>query len=344
MLGTDYPSTDYLPPDDGEGLLDAVAALLRDADLTFANLEGPLADSGRSAKCDATPRCYAFRTPTRYGRYLADAGIDLASLANNHALDFGTEGRRHTQRVLDSLGLQWSGAPGTFASLERQGRRLAMVAFHTARHSNFLNDHHAAAALVRRLATTHDIVLVSFHGGAEGSTAHRVPDGPEIFCNENRGDLRRFARAMIRAGADLILGHGPHVLRGLEVYRGRLIAYSLGNFATYGRFSLRGDLATGAILEAELAPDGQFLQGRLLATRQKGRGVPHPDPTGRALALVRDLSALDFPETGVVVLATGRLLARQPGPAPLYRLLKPIPRHLPTLPPTPPAAAALAHR
>lgn len=310
MLGTTVPEG-YLPEDDGAHLLDAVAPLLRDADLTFANLEGPLCDIGVTTKCGKGANCYAFRSPTRYVKYYVDAGIDLLSTANNHAGDFGDECRRETEKTLDGAGLVWSGAKGSIGRTTVKGRRVALVAFHTSEAVNDVNDLAAAQALVREARAGADIVIVSFHGGAEGSKATRVVDGPEYFLKENRGDLRRFARGVVDAGADVVFGHGPHVLRGMEVYKGHLIAYSLGNFATYGRFNLSGPLGVSVVLEVTLDEAGRFAGGRLLPTMQEGKGIPMPDPSGRGLEAVRQLSALDFPEAGVVVAEDGALSARK---------------------------------
>ena len=150
---------------------------------------------------------------------------------------------------------------------------------------------------------------MSFHGGAEGNKALHVPHGKETFYGENRGDLRTFTHMAIDAGADLVLGHGPHVLRAMEVYNGRLIAYSLGNFATYGRFNLSGNLGIGAVLEVELSKDGEFLGGKLLPTAQEGRGRPVRDSKARAVDLVRMLSKKDFPKRHVRVAKDGSLSA-----------------------------------
>ena len=309
MLGTSVPDG-HLPPNDGADLLAGVADLLEDADLTFANLEGPLCDSGESSKCRRSKRCYAFRTPTRYAKYLADVGLDVGSTANNHSGDFGEACRRETEKTLDGLGIAWSGPPGSVARLERNGRKVALVAFHTSASCNDLNDLARAKALVKAAAAEADLVLVSFHGGAEGLNATRVLPGAERYLGENRGDLRAFAHAVVDAGADLVLGHGPHLLRGLELYKDRLVAYSLGNFATYGRFDLSGALGISAVLEAELAADGTFLRGRVFPTLQEGRGVPKPDPKGRALEALRRLTELDFPKTPLRLEDDGQLLRR----------------------------------
>jgi poly-gamma-glutamate capsule biosynthesis protein CapA/YwtB (metallophosphatase superfamily) len=308
MLGTSVPEG-KLPPDDGAHLLDGVAALLKDADLTFVNLEGPLCDSGTSNKCRPGSRCFAFRTPTSYVKHLVAAGVDLASTANNHAGDFGDGCRRVTEATLDANGIAWSGPPGTIGRTTVRGRRVALVAFHTSPACNDVNDVPAAKRLVQEARATADVVIVSFHGGADGANATRVRDGSERYLGENRGNLKAFAHGVIDAGADLVLGHGPHVLRGMEVYQGRLIAYSLGNFATYGRFDLSGPLGVSVVLEVTLDEAGRFAGGRLFATKQEGKGMPVTDPSGRGIAMVRELTAKDFPGTGVVVGDDGRLSA-----------------------------------
>jgi hypothetical protein len=309
MLGTDFPAG-FLPPEDGAGMLRTVAPLLRDADLTFANLEGPLCDSGVTTKCPpGKPEgsCYAFRVPTRYGRYLVDAGLDVVSTANNHNGDFGDTCRAATERTLDALDIAHSGRAGDVASLEANGLRIAVIGFHASAATHDVRDPATAADLVRGLAAGHDLVIVSFHGGAEGSRAIRTPTGTETYYGEDRGDVRAFARAVVDAGADLVVGHGPHVLRGMEIYKDRLVAYSLGNFATYGRFNVTGNQGLGVVLEAVLDREGRFAGGRLLATRQLGEGIPEPDPEGRALDLVRQLSIEDFPGTAVRVARDGSL-------------------------------------
>jgi hypothetical protein len=114
---------------------------------------------------------------------------------------------------------------------------------------------------------------------------------------------------MIDAGADLVLGHGPHVVRGMEVYRGRLVAYSLGNFATYGGFNLTGPNGLSLVLEARLAPDGSFLDGRIHPVKQEWPGGPRADPAGAIIAVVRQLSAEDFGARAVRVADDGSLAA-----------------------------------
>lgn len=309
MLGTTFPEG-YLPPDDGASSFAGVKDWLRDADITFGNLEGPLCDGGETTKCkpDAPQgSCYAFRSPGKYRDLYKDAGFDVMSTANNHAGDFGQECRLQTEANLDAVGIAHSGRPGDIAHLTSNGLKIALIGFHTSDATHNVNDIETAKLLVAGLASENDLVIVSFHGGAEGSKAIHVPQGSEQFYSENRGDLRAFTHAVVDAGADLVIGHGPHVLRAMEVYKDRLIAYSLGNFATYGRFTLSGNLGVGGVLEVVLDRDGRFVSGKILPTRQVGEGVVEKDPDSKALDLVRTLSEQDFPTTGVKVAQDGTL-------------------------------------
>ena len=309
MLGTTYPdSLPQLPAGNGEALLAPFADVLRAADVAFGNLEGPLADGGRTTKCSDTSRqCYVFSTPTRFVRTLVGAGFDVLSLANNHAMDFGVAGRNSTIRVLDSAGIAWSGPPGSVARLERRGRRIACIAFSYDDDSNNLLRIGEAAERVRELSHEGAIVVVSFHGGAEGAAATGTPDSMEIFLGDRRGHVRAFARAMVDAGADLVLGHGPHVLRAMEVYRERLIAYSLGNFATWARFNLSGPSGIACVLEVRVDSDGRFVGGRVHPSLQTGNGGARRDAKARAIDILTRLSKSDFPETGITLEPDGRM-------------------------------------
>ncbi|MCB9686672.1 MAG: CapA family protein [Alphaproteobacteria bacterium] len=309
MIGSDFPSPNF-PPQGPEHELDEVRELLADADLTFGNLEGPLCDGGRTEKCKPGENCYAFRTPTRYAATYAEAGFDLLSNANNHAEDFGPECRLQTEKALADAGMVVSGRPGTIAVKEVDGHRVALVAFHSNPNSNYINDEREVKALVGMARSQADWVIVSFHGGAEGSKATHVPDKMEIFYDEKRGHLRRFARTAIGAGADLVLGHGPHVWRGMELVDGHLVVYSMGNFATFGSFRLTGPLGFSGVLEVTLGADGKLVSGKLLPTLQHDGGIPAPDPANQVIAAVKALSEADFPQTAPAFQADGTFLPR----------------------------------
>lgn len=318
MLGSPYPNDSRMPPNDGADLLKEFAPILSAADIAFGNLEGPIIDDGISEKCPQPRpgqpvRCFAFRMPTRYARYLKEAGLDVLSLANNHAGDFGDIGRASTRTALDNLGIRHAGSDRfqfSTAILEVKGLRVAFVAF---AHNNIVpnvNDLETARRLVEAADKKADIVVVSFHGGAEGTGAQSVPWATELYFGEKRGNLPVFARTVIDAGADLVLGHGPHVLRGMEIYNGRLIAYSLGNFATYGWFKLEAETALTMALEVRLAADGKFLSGRIYPGRQDGRGGPKIDPSGEAIKKVRALSLSDFAKSAPLISDDGAIAAK----------------------------------
>jgi hypothetical protein len=302
MLGSPYPNASRMPPNDGKDLLKAVKPIFEKADIAFANLEGPFFDGGNSGKCGASAgiTCFAFRMPTRYGAYLRDAGIDVVSLANNHANDFGEAGRTTTRRVLDEVGIKHAGSDKeqyAFTILDVKGKKVAVVAFaHNSIVPN-INDLDFARQLVEKAAKQSDIVMVTFHGGAEGAANARVPQKTEVFLGELRGNLPAFARTVIDAGADVVIGHGPHVLRGMEVYKDRLIAYSLGNFVTYGWFPLAGATAESLVLDVNLAADGKLIEGKIHPFIQRDRGILTPDQTKASIKTIKRLSQSDFPQS-----------------------------------------------
>lgn len=314
MLGTDYPHN-HLPDDDGVGFLAAVTPALSSADIAFGNLEGVLVDGGEPAKkCKNPSACYLFRSPTRYARYYRDAGFDVLSLANNHARDFGEEGRTSTMQALDAVGIHHSGREGDFASIESGPLRVAVLAYAVTKESNMMLDYELAESTVREFAASHDIVVVTFHGGAEGVDATNLPFAEEEYYGEPRGDVVLFARGMVDAGADLVIGHGPHVVRAVERYKNRLIAYSLGNFATYYGISVAGIKGIAPILKATLDGEGRFIEGEIISTVQLRPNGPSIDEEQRALNLMRGLSIEDFGTPGIRFLPDGRIVrtARRP--------------------------------
>jgi hypothetical protein len=314
MLASPFPNESRMPPNDGDGMLKDVTPLLSAADIAFGNLEGPMIDGGGSSKCSpGSTRCFAFRMPTRYGKYLKEAGFDVMSTANNHASDFGDAGRASTRKVLDDLGIKHAGSDKAQFSttyLDVRGKKVAFIGF---AHNNLVpnvNDLDNARRLVEAADKTADIVVVSFHGGAEGTGAQHVPNRTEIFAGEARGNLPAFAHTVIDAGADLVLGHGPHVMRGMEIYKDRLISYSLGNFATYGWFQLAAETGLTMILEVKIGADGKFLGGKINAGRQEGRGIPVLDKSGESIRVVRSLSEADFGANAPKIADDGTITAK----------------------------------
>ena len=323
MIGTDYPRN-HLPDDDGVSFLADVAPILSAADITFGNLEGVLIDGGEPGKkCSNPNACYLFRSPTRYAEHYRNAGFDVLSLANNHARDFGEEGRTSSMNAIAAAGMRHSGRVDDFASFEHGGLRIAVLAYAVTKNSNMMLDYELAFTTVADFAKTHDIVVVSFHGGAEGADVTHVPFADEEYYGEPRGDVVRFARGVVDAGADLVIGHGPHVVRGMERYKDRLIAYSLGNFATYYGISVAGIKGVAPILTTTLDGDGRFVEGEIVSTVQLRPAGPSIDPKQRALNLIRGLSIEDFGEPGLTFLPDGRILPADRSSVPAHVLSQP---------------------
>ena len=308
MIGTDYPKN-HLPDDDGVSFLAHVTPALKAADITFGNLEGVLIDGGEPGKkCSNPNACYLFRSPPRYAEHYRKAGFDVLSLANNHARDFGEEGRTSSAEILTEYGILASGRESTYSIIHRGGLFIVFANFAVTKNSNMLLDYEQAFAWIEALDEEYDIVVVSFHGGAEGADATHVPFAEEEYYGEPRGDVVWFARGVVDAGADLVIGHGPHVVRGMERYKDRLIAYSLGNFATYYGISVAGIKGVAPILTTTLDGEGRFVEGNIVSTIQLRPDGPSIDPKQRALNLMRGLSNEDFGNPGLKFLPDGTVL------------------------------------
>ena len=305
---------DGIPPDSGRQLFAGVDSLLR-GDLVVGNFEGVLSDSGESAKCAPTStRCYAFATPTWLAPRLKDAGFTHLNLANNHANDYGVEARRHTEATLKDLGLTPYGPVDMVAitPVYRDGKYMlvGLVGFTTYPHSYNLLDLAASQAIVSAVRPLVDVLLVTFHGGLEGAKAVRVPVGPESLGKEPRGNLRSWTRTVIDAGADAVVGHGPHVLRGVEFYSGRPIFYSLGNFVTYRGFNLEGPLGLTTVLQLDLDAQGGYQAARLPSLIQRPQLGVMVDSTNAAIKLIQRVTKLDFPLSGALIDLDGTVRSR----------------------------------
>ncbi|MEL7187809.1 MAG: CapA family protein, partial [Pseudomonadota bacterium] len=308
MIGTDYPHN-HLPDDDGVGFLAAVTPYVQAADIAFGNLEGVLMDGGEPAKkCSNPNACYLFRSPTRYASRYRDAGFDVVSLANNHARDFGEEGRNASAAAMGTAGILASGREGTWSAIVRNDLSVVFLNFAVTKNSNMLLDYEAAFSWVNSFDAVYDLIVVTFHGGAEGVNTINIPFAEEEYYGEPRGDVVWFARGVVDAGADLVIGHGPHVVRGMERYKDRLIAYSLGNFATYYGISVAGIKGIAPILTATLDGDGKFIDGEIVSTIQLRPAGPSIDPQKRALKLMERLTREDFGNSGLKFEPDGRLL------------------------------------
>jgi poly-gamma-glutamate capsule biosynthesis protein CapA/YwtB (metallophosphatase superfamily) len=276
-------------------------------DVVLGNLEGTLTERGTPKCGTGSTDCFSFHAPPSYARLLRGAGLTVVNLANNHALDYGEVGQQDTVAAVRKARLLTTGRPGEIAYTKVRGTRVAVLGFAPYPWAQSLLNLPAAEALVRKADRRADLVVVTMHAGAEGSDHQHVRPGNEWFLGENRGNSVAFARSVVRAGADLVVGSGPHVLRGMEWYRGRLIAYSLGNFVGYRTLSTSGVNGVSALLHATLRRDGSWQTGRVDAITLAGNGIPRLDPDGGARGLIRTLSREDFGTRAVQVSTSGEL-------------------------------------
>jgi hypothetical protein len=295
VMGSSYG----LPANEGRDTFRGVSQHLAEPDLMMVNLEGTFSVGGVSKCAGSLPgsNCIAFQAPPAFAAPIADAGIDLVNFANNHSYDFGATGYESTVGALRAHGIKYTGAPGQITKLRVDGVRLAVMGFAPDEGTASILDIPGAQALVRKAARDAEIVVVLMHAGAEGTGAHHTPEGVEIAFGQNRGDTRAFTHAVIEAGADVVLGSGPHAVRGIERYKGRPIAYSLGNFVGHGAFNTSGSLALSGILTLTLDDEGCVTSGRWVSVRLVEPGVPVLDPSHASAQLAASLSGEDFEHT-----------------------------------------------
>lgn len=308
MMGTNFPDKyKILPPDKGKDLFIHVENLLIEGDIVFGNLEQVLVDGGKCAKDINSPNMWAFKCPTLFAANLSKAHFNIMSIANNHAWDFGKEGVQSTMRALDSVKIKHSGPKGDIGKISINGTRIGLIAFSTNDNGYNLLNIHEAKGLISNVSKIFDILIVSFHGGTEGIKALHTRNQEEYLGREPRGNVIQFSHIAIDSGADLVIGHGPHVPRAMELYKEKLIAYSLGNFCTYGIISIKKEKGIAPVLEVVLDKNGDFIRGKIYSFKQIYPGYPIPDKNNRASTLIRSLSQTDFPENKIRIDEKGNI-------------------------------------
>ena len=309
MLGSVTPRT-ILPPDDGNEFVNSIGKYLTEADIVFGNLEGAIIKDGMqpvkcSEKSRKAGRCYEFGMPEVLSASLKGMGFNVLSMDNNHSEDYGADGYLFTQQKLTELGIKFAPKTGS-AEFILEGKKIVVAAFGYSGTSHNISDLENTRNVIEELDKHFDLIIVSFHGGGEGRDRVNIKNETEFFLGENRGNVIAFAHTAIDAGADMVIGHGPHVLRAIEIYKNKLIAYSLGNFLTYGNMNISGVTGISVILDADIDINtGDFLRGKLIAVQQTGYGIPQYDETGEGFKLVRSLANEDFPENEIIFTETG---------------------------------------
>ncbi len=213
-----------------------VLPIFEEDDLTMVNLEGTL--TNRGTRQDKT---YAFRGKPEYVSVLTAGSVEAVSLANNHSLDYGEISLSDTKEALDTVGVWWVENLHTLVK-EVEGVRIGMIGLYDLNGSALVN---LSKGIEQVKGEDAQLIIVQVHWGIEGEA---VPTARQ----------REIAHAAIDAGADMVMGHHPHVLQGLEEYKGKMIAYSLGNFC-FGGNQNPIDKDTMIFQQSFLVEDGMVL-------------------------------------------------------------------------------------
>lgn len=277
-------------PGENADVFDRTRHWLGGAALNIANLEGAITSETETQKHGPLGRVFAFRFPPETAQVIRGAGFQAISVSNNHAFDFGEQGFAETRDNLAKAGTQTTGIKGSTLYYDIRRRRYAVIAFGVYSVFNDLRSQEEVRTRIGQARAHADAVIVTFEGGAEGARAAPLPGARETFLGEDRGDVRAFAQTAIAAGADAIVGHGPHVVRAAECIQGKPVFYSLGNYVSHGGLSARGLNGVGALAQLAFDPEGHLRGARLLSVDLTGDRRPKPDPKGRAGALVAALS------------------------------------------------------
>ncbi len=208
--------------------------VLSDSDIMFANLEAPFGTGGR-----AFEKSYTFQVLPDLIQVLKAGRINVVSLANNHIMDFGASVLQQTMDLLKQNNIQYAGAGMNIsqarkpAKLTKKGKKIIIASYSLTFPEEFWATDSTAGTCfpwhtfyyddLRRFKKESDLLIISFHWGSE------LMETPKDYQIE-------LAHKTINAGADLVIGHHPHVIQGIEIYKNKMIAYSLGNYI-FGSFS-----------------------------------------------------------------------------------------------------------
>lgn len=309
MPGTNFPNLSFLPLDSGKSLFIPIKQYLENSDIVFGNLEGVFLNSGGEVKkCDDMSKCYAFRMPENSIALFKDAGFNLLNLANNHIGDFGDSAKIVTTKILKKAEIQFAGLNKyPFCIFTKNNIKYGFIGVSPFNGTPDITKPDSLLMMIKHLDSVCDIVIVSMHAGGEGNSFRHITKKNEIFYDEDRGNPYDFAHKAIDAGADVILGHGPHVTRAIEIYKKRFIAYSMGNFCTYARFNLKGFNGFAPLIRINLNLKGEFISAKIISIKQEGEGGPIPDENNNALKQIIELTGTDIPGFKLFVNENGEI-------------------------------------
>lgn len=293
----------YKPLPDQNDLFKNTKSITESPDIMIGNLEGVISNKDLRSRCGilSLKKCFAFKGETDVLTALKNNGFDALTVANNHSFDYGEAGFEDSIANIETSGLIPIGKKQSVTYISVDGVSLGLVAFSFDNNLNSLIDDRTVKSLVEEAEAGADIVLVFFHGGAEGVNARHVMEGEEWYLNELRGDVKAFAKTAIDSGADAIFGAGPHVIRGIEWYKRTPIIYSSGNFAGYKAFSLDGP-KDAFVPVIEFNQNGSIKSFEINPVVLSDDGIPdvHPSPE-KVFDEINSLSITDFGASGAKV-------------------------------------------
>ncbi len=265
--------------------------LLSKADLVLGNLEGPITDANTPRKPYVPGRSYSFHYPVETAQLLKKANFHILSIANNHAQDYGPTGFADTQRHLTAAGIEHTGLKGSYVIRPVKGIKIGVIALaHYPMYNNVL-EIEATAKLVAEVRAKSDLVILFYQLGGEGDAYAMITNEDEVFLGEQRGNARKFAATMIKAGAGALIAHGPHLVRAAECINGVPVLHSIGNFVGAGGLSAQNLANVSTFPEMMFDASGKFKSVRIVPVTFTPERLPKIDPTGRSIHLVNWLNA-----------------------------------------------------
>lgn len=258
--------------------------------LMIGNLEGTFAQEGRASKCEyLTDSCHAFRGGDSFAYAIKEAGFDFINLVNNHSYDYGDEGLADTEAVLEKMGIPYVSQTHPRTTLIVDGKKIGILGVSSTPPFSTITDYEYITTEIASLKKENDIAILIFHGGAEGSDKTIVTGKDEYLGTENRGNVELVAHTAIDAGADIVLGSGPHVLRKTSYYKNKPIIYSAGNFVGGNqRLLTKGILGVSGIFT--LTERGNSFNTTLTSVLLSKEGAPSVDLLEQAKTLVESLA------------------------------------------------------
>ncbi len=276
-----------------ETFLSDVKPFMVNADVAFANLEGPIGgDLSEKKSCSNSANCHTFSQALDAAIKLKEVGFNVVSVANNHAQDLGNSGKKSTMYYLSNSDIDFVGYPEKLFTYKIvKNKKIGFVAFSANRGLPDYRNINYAKSLIEYGKSNSDFLIVSMHAGCEGEAWLRPRIlGTEVCFGEDRGNVISFAKSAVDFGEDLVLGHGPHVPRGVLNYKNKPIFLSLGNFATAKGISVSGKTGLAPLLKIALSDDLSFKKFDIISFRQQFDNGPKLDVKQESLFLINTLT------------------------------------------------------